>query len=42
MNSRSVKRIADVARLRAAQFPEDSGAILRYPNKLNFMLSEAC
>ncbi len=27
MNSRAVKRIADVQRLRAAQFPEDSGAL---------------
>merc|ERR1719451_125239 len=25
MNSRAVKRIADVARLRAAQFPQDAG-----------------
>ena len=31
MNSRAVKRIDDVTRLRTAQFAEDSGALLVYP-----------
>ena len=29
MNSRAVKRIDDISRLRTAQFAEDSGALLR-------------